>query len=98
MKKNKGIIVIVSAPSGAGKSTLCSNLVNKMPNLKYSISYTTRPPRKGEKNKVNYNFVSVNKFKNMVGRRMFSEWALVHGHYYGTSKSGLEKIINSSFN
>ncbi len=102
MGKNKGELFIVSGPSGVGKTTLCQKLTKIVPNLKPSISYTTRVPRKGEINNVHYVFVSKNKFKEMTHKGKFAEWAMVHGNLYGTSleklmainKSGCDMILN----
>jgi hypothetical protein len=80
----EGKLFIVSAPSGAGKTTLCRKLTSIVPRLKHSVSYTTRPRRKGEKNNVDYTFISEKKFKAMINRGEFVEWAVVHGNLYGT--------------
>jgi guanylate kinase len=95
MPTTKGLIIVVSAPSGAGKSTLCSYLGKRLPRLRYSISYTTRPMRRGEKDGIDYHFVSESVFRKMVRQKAFVEWAKVHDHYYGTPRKGLEKIINA---
>ncbi len=87
---NKGKLFIVSAPSGSGKTTLCSMMMNKYPELKYSISYTTRNPRNNEENGKDYFFISKDKFLDMINKGEFLEWAEVHGNYYGTSL----KLIN----
>jgi guanylate kinase len=92
---DKGLIIVVSAPSGAGKSTLCKELLGRFPNLKRSISFTTRAPRIGEKNKIDYFFVSKEEFKKMVSQNKFAEWANVHDYYYGTPKEYLDKTINA---
>jgi guanylate kinase len=92
---DKGLIIVVSAPSGAGKSTLCGELLKRFKNLRRSISCTTRAPRTGEKNKLDYFFVSREKFKKMVSKNQFAEWALVHGHCYGTPKYFLNKTVSS---
>jgi guanylate kinase len=84
-KISKGSLFIVSAPSGAGKTTLCHKLVKKLPKLEHSISYTTRPSRKGEKNGLHYHFVTKNAFMKMKDKGEFAEWAMVHGNLYGTS-------------
>jgi guanylate kinase len=65
---SRGLIIVVSAPSGAGKSTLCNQLIRKLPNLTYSISYTTRPPRPGEEEGVDYFFTSERTFRAMARR------------------------------
>ena len=92
--KNKGMIIIVSAPSGAGKTSICDALIKSDKNIVYSVSTTTRLPRKGEKNGREYFFVEDNTFKSMVKKNMFVEWAKVHDHFYGTSKKVLEETIN----
>ena len=90
----KGMIIIVSAPSGAGKTSICDALVESDKNIVYSVSTTTRQPRKGEKNGREYYFVNDSEFKKMVKKSMFAEWAKVHDHFYGTSKNILEQTIN----
>ena len=92
--KKKGMIIIVSAPSGAGKTSICDALIENDKNIVYSISTTTRKPRKGEKNGKEYYFVNDSDFKKMVKKKMFVEWAKVHDHFYGTSKKVLEQTIN----
>jgi guanylate kinase len=94
-KNNKGSLFIVSAPSGTGKTTLCKKLVSKLPNLKFSVSYTTRHPRPGEVNNRDYTFISRDEFKLMLDKEEFIEWAKIHGEFYGTSKKKLEKLMNS---
>ena len=90
----KGMIIIVSAPSGAGKTSICDALIRSDKNIVYSVSTTTRLPRKGEKNGKEYFFVDEKTFKNMVKKNMFAEWAKVHNNFYGTSKKFLEQTIN----
>jgi len=90
-----GNLIIISAPSGAGKTTLCRAVLSRMKNIVPSISYTTRPSRSNEKNGVDYYFISENLFKGMIEKNEFSEWALVHGYYYGTQKSFLEENIQN---
>ena len=94
-KKNRGSLFIVSAPSGTGKTTLCKKLVSAVPNLRFSVSYTTRPPRPGEVNDRDYTFVSRHEFKLMFEREEFVESAEIHGELYGTSKKRLEELTNS---
>lgn len=93
--KNDGIIIVVSAPSGAGKTTLCDRAVEKLPNLEYSISCTTRPMRPGERDGIDYVFVAEKKFREMARQQAFVEWARVHDHFYGTPKKFLEKSIKA---
>lgn len=95
LKRNRGTLFIVSAPSGAGKTTLCRELVSSVPNLQFSVSYTTRPPRPGEVNDRDYTFVSEKDFRSMVSGGEFIEWAEVHGALYGTSERRLEEILVS---
>ncbi|MGD9331616.1 MAG: guanylate kinase [Desulfobacterales bacterium] len=80
----KGRLFILSAPSGAGKSTLCRILRERLPALRYSISATTRTPRKGERQGVDYVFTDVAAFEAGIQAHRWAEWAKVHGHYYGT--------------
>jgi guanylate kinase len=87
----EGILIVISAPSGAGKTTLCNGLVNRFPALKESVSYTTRLPRPGEQDGVDYHFVPVERFKQMVTEHAFAEWAEVHGNLYGTAIATLEQ-------
>ncbi|MBI5025744.1 MAG: guanylate kinase [Nitrospirae bacterium] len=91
-KETKGKLFIISAPSGAGKTTLCQELSRIVPNLKHSVSYTTRAARPGETNGAHYNFISERQFKKMVERGEFAEWAVVHGNLYGTAIADLEKM------
>lgn len=87
--------VAIAAPSGGGKTTLCKMLVEKYPRATLSISYTTRPPRGGEKNGIEYHFVSREDFERLIQSGSLIEWAQVHGNYYGTSKDFLEKQCES---
>ena len=88
-----GQLFILSAPSGAGKTTILKKVMERVNNLAFSISHTTRAPRKGEKNGVDYHFVTVDEFQSMREKKLFLEWAEVHGNYYGTSRPAvLEKL------
>lgn len=84
-------MIVISAPSGAGKSTLVRRLRASVPGLAFSVSYTTRPPRRGEKNGRDYFFVTPARFKRMVRVGKFVEWAEVFGHSYGTAWEQLRK-------
>jgi guanylate kinase len=88
-----GLLFIVSAPSGTGKTTLVERLVQVMPNLTMSRSYTSRPARPGEQSGVDYNFISREHFEAMVRQAAFLEWADVFGHYYGTSKADTDALL-----
>lgn len=94
-KKSKGSLFIVSAPSGAGKTTLCRKLVSSLPNLQFSVSYTTRQPRKGEVNDRDYTFINRQDFRLMADKGEFIEWAEVHEALYGTSRKRLEELLDS---
>src|SRR6267143_1708896 len=85
----RGILFVASSPSGGGKGTLIQRVLNKVPNLSYSVSFTTRAPRSGEVNGREYFFVNREKFEEMIEAKEFLEWACVHGNLYGTSKRQL---------
>ena len=89
--RTRGSIIVISAPSGAGKSTLVRRLLKSTPGLTFSVSYTTRPPRRGEKDGRYYFFVSTRRFERMIARDEFVEWADVFGHLYGTSRRQLRR-------
>lgn len=95
MASGKGSLFVISAPSGSGKTTVCQRALEAIPDLAYSISYTTRSPRSTEKDGVDYVFVSSDEFTKMRERGEFLEWALVHGHYYGTSKKQIDECLHS---
>lgn len=84
-----GSLFIVAAPSGAGKTTLVGMLLERDPQVRLSISHTTRPPRPGEQDGVQYHFVDVPTFQAMREHGDFVEWAEVHGNFYGTSRPWL---------
>jgi len=83
--QSNGIIFILSAPSGTGKSTICKLLIQKLPDLKFSTSHTTREPRNGEVEGVDYHFISKKEFEEKIERGEFLEWAKVFKNYYGTA-------------
>ena len=89
----KGQILIISGPSGSGKSTLLSRLLKEESDLYFSISSTTRAPRQGETEGVNYYFISEDEFKKGIDADEFLEWAFVHGNYYGTSLKPILKAL-----
>ncbi len=88
-----GHLFIVSAPSGAGKSTLCGAARKRFPDLRYSISATSRPPRPGEVHGKDYFFVSEDEFKKGIEEGRWAEWAVVHGNYYGTPADFIQKTL-----
>lgn len=81
------MLFVVTGPSGSGKSTILRHVFKDLRHVAFSVSHTTRPPRESERNGREYHFVDEAEFKRMVGRQAFLEWAVVHGHYYGTSKA-----------
>ena len=89
----KGQILIVSGPSGSGKSTLLGRLLKEENDLYFSISSTTRAPRQGETDGVNYYFINKDEFKKGIDAGEFLEWAFVHGNYYGTSLKPVLKAL-----
>jgi len=89
-QKGRGLIFIISAPSGAGKTTLVRRVMEQLPNLHFSVSYTTRPPRANEREGEDYHFVSPSVFQEMVERDEFLEWAEVLGNRYGTARVNVE--------
>lgn len=93
----RGKILVFSAASGAGKTTILDRLRKAMPELRYSISATTRSPRPHEIHGTHYFFMSVEEFKKKIGQKAFAEWAIVHGNYYGTPRSFVDETINRGF-
>ncbi|SJZ83138.1 guanylate kinase [Oceanospirillum multiglobuliferum] len=92
---SQGTLYIISAPSGAGKSSLVSALLSQTDDIKVSVSHTTRAARPGEVDGINYNFVSMEQFKNLVTDNAFLEHAEVFGNCYGTSKLWLDDQLNA---
>ena len=95
MTGRKGEIIAISAPSGTGKTTIIKNILKKYPEIVFSISATTRPKRPGEKNGIEYYFVSEDEFINKIESKEFVEWEKFYDYYYGTFKSTIEENINS---
>ena len=93
MIRRRGTLFVVSAPSGAGKTTLCREIRLRVPDLAYSVSVTTRPPRPGEMDGVDFRFVAVPEFRAMLDRGELAEWATVHGNLYGTRARSLEDAL-----
>ncbi len=93
MISRRGTLFVVSAPSGAGKTTLCREIRLRLPDLAYSVSVTTRPPRPGEIDGADFRFVEAPEFRAMLARGEFAEWATVHGNLYGTRARALEDAL-----
>jgi len=93
--KEKGQIFVITAPSGAGKSTIIKNILEKdVGGIGYSISHTTRKPRKGESHGLHYYFVDRENFEKMIEAHEFVEWAVVYDHLYGTSISSINRELS----
>jgi guanylate kinase len=92
-RARRGLLLVVSAPSGTGKTTIVERLVQCVPDLALSRSYTSRPAREGETDGIDYNFVSRQRFEAMEAGEDFLEWASVFGNYYGTCASDVERHV-----
>jgi guanylate kinase len=90
VENKSGRLFILSAPSGGGKTTLCEAVRNRISDIQYSVSYTTRKPRSGEKNGIDFHFIGPGDFEAGIATDTWAEWAKVHGHYYGTSAKAIE--------
>jgi guanylate kinase len=90
----RGILFVISSPSGGGKGTLIRRLLDTVPGVSYSVSWTTRDARPAEKDGVNYHFVDEEEFARMRDGGGFLEWAVVHGHLYGTARSVVEQELS----
>ena len=96
-RKGNPQLVVLSAPSGAGKTTICKKLVERNPDFRISVSATTRPPRPGEVNGVDYYFISPEEFQQKIARGEFLEYENVHGNYYGTLRETVEELLDNGF-
>lgn len=94
-KKQRGQLIVLSGPSGVGKSTVIRELLSERSDIYFSVSFTTRQPRMGEADGVNYNFVSKEEFEAMIGRDEFLEYAQYVDNYYGTSLKLIEEKLTA---
>lgn len=94
-KKDKGQLIVLSGPSGVGKSTVIAELMSRRDNLYFSVSFTTRQPRTGEQNGVNYNFVDRNEFERMIAADELLEYAEYVNNYYGTSMKAIQDRLDA---
>jgi guanylate kinase len=94
MMMAKGIFIVVSAPSGTGKSSICRKLLDLCPQIKFSVSYTTRPPRPKEVNGEDYFFISRTEFQKRIKQDEFAEWVENYGNLYGTSAITMKESLN----
>ena len=90
----KGDVIVISAPSGSGKTTICRMLAKRLDSMEISISYTTRPRKRGEVDGTDYYFIKTEKFDIMVNSREFLEFASVYGQRYGTSRKAVRSIVS----
>ncbi|MEN8141777.1 MAG: guanylate kinase [Thermodesulfobacteriota bacterium] len=90
---SSGNLIILSAPSGTGKTTIVGKVMPCVDAVSFSVSHTTRPPRPGEQDGVDYHFCSVEQFKSLRDDDQFLEWAEVHGNYYGTSRGAVTTML-----
>ena len=96
--KKKGVLIVISSPSGAGKTTIAKKLTSKKSNIELSVSLTTRKPRTGEIDGIDYKFVSPNFFKKKIKKKAFLENARVFDNFYGTLKKQIESKLNKGKN
>lgn len=95
MLKKKGLLLVVSGPSGAGKGTICKELLSKNDKIKLSVSATTRKPRNGEVDGVNYFFLQKEKFEDMINNNEFLEYAQIYDNFYGTPKAAIIESLEN---
>jgi len=93
----KPLLIVLSSPSGGGKTTICKALAARHPELKISVSATTRQPRKSEVHGIDYYFMSEKEFFDRVKNKEFIEYENVHGYYYGTLKTEVEKLLKNGY-
>ena len=93
--KSEGLLIVISGPSGVGKGTVCKELLASGSDLHLSISDTTRSPREGEKNGINYSFITKEQFLTKIDEGAYLEWAEVYGNFYGTPKAAVENNLKN---
>jgi len=91
--QDSGLLIVLSAPSGAGKTSICRQLLDRCPDLSYSVSFTTRAPRPGEEEGKDYYFLSEQAFREKIARGEFVEWVENYGQLYGTAKTSIQALI-----
>ncbi len=94
MEQRQGHLYIISAPSGAGKTSMIKSLLKTVSNIQVSVSHTTRERRPGEVDGVDYHFIAIEKFREMLAQGAFLEYAEVFGNYYGTSTQTVKDLVN----
>ncbi len=96
-ERQPGLLMVVSAPSGAGKTSICKEILRRFPNIRFSVSYTTRPPRPGEMIGKDYDFISAEEFRERIDRGEFVEWVENYGQLYGTSKKTMDVFLSQGY-
>ena len=96
-KSNRGKVIVIVAPSGAGKTTIAQRLLKEYPQLKFSVSATTRPAREDEEHGKDYYFLNDEEFDQKVANGEFLEWEPYSGHKYGTLRSEVDKLVESGY-
>ena len=97
-KPAQGFFIVVSAPSGTGKTSICREFMKLCPDIQFSVSSTTRLPRLGEKEGIDYHFISEASFKEQIEQGTFAEWTENYGHLYGTSIRTMHRFFRRGFN
>lgn len=95
MEKTNGLLIVLSGPSGAGKGTICQEILRQLPDVNYSVSATTRPPRPGEVDGLHYFFRARENFQDMIEKDELLEWAEFCDNYYGTPRFAVEQAIQA---
>jgi guanylate kinase len=95
--KQPGLLMVVSAPSGAGKTSICREILRLLPNVRFSVSCTTRPPRPGEVNGKDYDFIPAGEFRERIARGEFVEWVENYGRLYGTPKKTMNAFLKQGY-
>jgi len=95
--QSEGLFIVVSAPSGTGKTSILKELLKKCSNIKFSVSYTTRPPRSGEVDGRDYHFISEQEFRQRIAAGEFAEWVENYGRLYGTSGKTMKAFLEQGF-
>lgn len=90
----KGKLIVISAPSGSGKTTIAKAVMAKFPTIEFSVSATTRPARKGEREGKDYFFLNRAEFERRIQRKMLVEWEEIYGNLYGTLKSEVDRVLS----
>jgi guanylate kinase len=95
--RRQGVLMVVSAPSGAGKTSICREILRMFPDVRFSVSCTTRSPRPGEVNGKDYHFISEEEFRTRIDRGEFAEWVENYGQLYGTSKKTMNAFLSQGY-